>query len=144
MEGESAENDRRGPVYPGIALDYFSQVVCPGGSEVLVHSFDHFFELLPTDRLLDCGERIGAVCPSAQHGLRHAEERSGRAIEYLSPVDQIVLVLPVCFAEHTAHHLVEHGERSIGQLGFHLSDEDQQSSKPPLIIEAVEVLGTED
>jgi hypothetical protein len=75
MEGESAENDRRGPVYPGIALDYFSQVVCPGGS---------------------------------------------------------------------AHHLVEHGERSIGQLGFHLSDEDQQSSKPPLIIEAVEVLGTED
>jgi hypothetical protein len=47
-------------------------------------------------------------------------------------------MLPVCFAEHTAHHLVEHGERSIR---FHLSDEDQQTSKPPLIIEAVEVLG---
>ena len=53
-------------------------------------------------------------------------------------------MLPICFAEHLAHHPVEHGERSIGQLSFHLSGEDHQGSKPPLIIEAVEVLGAED
>ena len=28
---------------------------------------------LPTDRSLDGGERIGAVCTSAQHRLRHPE-----------------------------------------------------------------------
>jgi hypothetical protein len=111
---ESSENDLRGPVYPGIALDYFSQVVCPGVTQVLVHSFDHFFEPLPTDDPFYGRERIGAICPSAQHGLRHAEQCPGGAIEYLGPVDQIVLVLPIGFEEHPAHHLIEHGERSIG------------------------------
>jgi hypothetical protein len=77
--------------------------------------------------------------------MAFAMPSSARAeLDYLSPVDQIVLIVSVCFAEHSAHHLIEHGECSIGQLGFHLSSEDQQGRKPPLIIEAVEVLGTED
>src|SRR4029077_1091482 len=32
----------------------------------------------------------------------------------------------------------------IGQLDFHLSGEDHQGGKPPLLIEAVQVLGAED
>ena len=48
---------------------------------------------------------------------------------------------PVRFAEHPAHHLVEHGKCGIGQLDFHLSGEDHQGGKPPLLIEAVQVLG---
>ena len=43
------------------------------------------------------------------------------------------------WAEHPANHLVEYGERSIGELSFHLSGEGHQGSKPPLIIEAVEM-----
>ena len=32
----------------------------------------------------------------------------------------------------------------IGQLDFHLSGEDHQRGKPPLVIKAVQVLGAED
>jgi hypothetical protein len=65
-------------------------------------------------------------------------------MEHLGPVDQLFLMPPVRFTKHPTYHFVEHRKRGIGHLDFQLSGEDHQGGKPPLVIEAVQVLGAED
>ena len=73
------------------------------------------FQTLPAERPLDGGNLVFVFRLGGEHGFGHAEQGSRRGVERLGPVDHVILVGAVGATEDGAEHLVEHGERGVGE-----------------------------
>nr|WP_230534063.1 hypothetical protein [Microvirga roseola] len=144
MEREGPKDYFANPVNAGIVVNDLRQVILPGVSYRLINLIHQRLKPAPADGLLDCHKRIGSSRPSFQHGPGHIDQRPGGTVDCLRPANNLFLVLAIGLAEHAANHLVEHRDRSIGQLGFHLAGEDHQRGKPPLTFQTGQMLSAED
>ena len=106
---------RRHAAHARIALDDLAEIV---GSRIGDGRFglgDQGFQAFPAERPLDGGDLVFSFILGGEHGLGHAEQGARRCVERLGAIDHIFLVGAIGAAEDSAEHLVEHGERGVGE-----------------------------
>ena len=143
-EDESAEDDRRHAPHARVALDDLAEIV---GSRIGDGRFglgDQGFQALPAERTFDGGDLVFPFFLGGEHGLGHAEQGARRRVERLGAVDHVVLVGAVGAPEDSAEHLVEHGERGVGENGLHLAREHDQGRQTARRVETRDVAGNDD
>ncbi len=139
-ERQSAKDHGRQAPYARIALDDLAKIVgtCLGdGRFGLVNQG---FQAFPPERALHGDNLIFAFRFGGEHGLGHAEQSSRRCVERLGAIEHIVFVGAIGAPKDSAEHLVEHGERGVGESGLHLTREYGQRRQTPRRIETRKVL----
>src|SRR5580693_6855965 len=143
-EGESTEHNWRHSSDARIALNDFAEIVRSGVDDSGFRLGDQGFQPLPAERTLDGSDLVFVSGLSGEHGLSHAEQGARRSVERLGAVDRIVLMGAVSAPEHSAEHLVEHGERGVRENDFHLAREHNQGRQTARRVESRDVAGNED
>jgi len=125
------------PVY-GIAIDHLRGCL-QGDSRFLAHPLPRASSGA-RDSMLDGDERIRCHLPERSAWPLPYRQRAGRERwKHLGQDDQLVLMSGPLGG--TPAHIVRTCKCGIGQLDFHLSGEDQQGGKPPVLSEAYRLLG---